>query len=517
MSLIGQKLMNYRITEKIGEGGIASVYLATHELLHTKAAIKLLHPSLGTDVQLRARFLKEASTLSGLNHPNIVRVLDFTENENGLFIIMEYVSGLPLDELIKTRTGPIPEKRAYQIFEKILDGFNYAHSRRPAIIHRDIKPSNIIITEDDDPKIIDFGIVKILDTSINSSHTMTGTKIGTPVFMSPEQILGKELDNRSDIYSLGITLFTMVTGRSPFENTLSEFEIQENIIRKPLPRAKDIYPGVSDKTQSIIDKATAKYKEDRFESCNEFKSALQKIHGAGGAPSPSFITKQPVTPKRKKNFSAIVVIVALVMIGLVIYFIKASNQQTTSSKTDLSNNGLGQSNPVNNTNAKNQSTSANQSNLNNQSGSTDQPGYSIQSKDTIKTTSATQSTSTTPTISNEAINEILVNFYDAEASRDFNRIAYYYSDNVTRYYDLNYPSINEIKKRYNSSWNLTSGNTNTVKAVNIYPDGKNIIAKVTLDYTCFVNKTQEYKTLQNIESTFVFDQDGKIKEVCKSN
>jgi serine/threonine protein kinase len=322
--------MNYRITEKIGEGGMGAVYLANHELLHTKAAIKVLHAALGMDAQLRARFLKEASTLSALNHPNIVRVLDFTENENGLFIIMEYVSGLPLDELIKTRTGPIPEKRAYQIFEKILDGFNYAHNRRPAIIHRDIKPSNIIITEDDEPKIIDFGIVKILDSSINANHTMTGTKIGTPVFMSPEQILGKDLDNRSDIYSLGITLFTMITGRSPFENTLSEFEIQENIIRKPLPRAKDIYPGVSDKTQSIIDRATAKQKENRYDSCNEFKLALLGNYNPVNTPTPSHTPAPLLSQPRRKNYTAIIVIVALVMTSFVIYFIKASNQHINS-------------------------------------------------------------------------------------------------------------------------------------------------------------------------------------------
>ena len=471
MSLIGQKIMNYRITEKIGEGGMGTVYLANHELLHTKAAIKVLHAALGMDAQLRARFLKEASTLSALNHPNIVRVLDFTENENGLFIIMEYVSGLPLDELIKTRTGPIPEKRAYQIFEKILGGFNYAHSRRPAIIHRDIKPSNIIITEDDEPKIIDFGIVKILDTSINSSHTMTGTKIGTPVFMSPEQILGKDLDNRSDIYSLGITLFTMVTGRSPFENTLSEFEIQENIIRKPLPRAKDIYPGVSDKTQSIIDKATAKHKEDRFENCNEFKSALQENYKSIDVPSPVRISEPLVRPPKKKNFSVIVVAVALVMISLVIYFVKAS-----SSKSDSSNNGTGQSNSI---------------------------------ADTVSLSTKVSDQS----LSDEKINTILTEFYAAEASRDFNRIAYYYSNNITRYYDMNYPSINDVQKRYTHSWNITSDNTNVVKDVAVYRDGNNTSAIVTLDYTYFGKKTMQYRTLQNIKSTFVFDQDGKIKEI----
>lgn len=276
MSLIGQKIMNYRIDSKIGEGGMGSVYLATHELLHTRAAIKVLHPSLGANSNLRGRFLTEASILSGLNHPNIVRVLDFHEDENGLYIIMEYVDGISLDELIRTKTGPIPEEKAFKIFQKILEGFQYAHTRRPAIIHRDIKPSNIIIDDENQPKIIDFGIVKIVDESGAgvSGHTVAGTKIGTTLYMSPEQILAKEVDARSDIFSLGITLFVMLTGRSPFGNTNSDFEIQNLIVNNPLPRAKDIYPGVSDKAQRIIDKATEKRKENRFQNCNEFIEAL---------------------------------------------------------------------------------------------------------------------------------------------------------------------------------------------------------------------------------------------------
>lgn len=278
MSLIGQKIMNYRIDSKIGEGGMGSVYLATHELLHTRAAIKVLHPSLGANSTLRSRFLTEAAILSGLNHPNIVRVLDFHEDEKGLYIIMEYVEGISLDELIRTKTGPIPEEKAFKIFEKILDGFQYAHSRRPAIIHRDIKPSNIIVGEENNPKIIDFGIVKIVDDSGAgvSGHTVAGTKIGTTLYMSPEQILAKEVDARSDIFSLGITLFVMLTGRSPFGNTNSDFEIQNLIVNNPLPRAKDIYPGVSDKAQRIIDKATEKRKENRYQNCREFIAALHE-------------------------------------------------------------------------------------------------------------------------------------------------------------------------------------------------------------------------------------------------
>lgn len=311
---------------------MGSVYLAVHDLLHTKAAIKVLHPALSADANLRSRFLKEAATLSGLSHPNIVRVLDFFENKDGLFIIMEYVSGIPLDEMIKTKTGPIPEDKAFRIFEKILNGFQYAHSRKPAIIHRDIKPGNIIIDEYNEPKIIDFGIVKIIDTDAVSSHTMTGTKIGTPSYMSPEQILGRDVDARSDIFSLGITLFTMLTGRSPFDKTLSEFEIHNTIINNPLPRAKDLYPGVSEKAQQIIDKATAKKKENRYRTCNEFIEAIRSPINETviATPAPVYKSYEEAFPTKKSN--AGIIIAAVAAIAVVIIFIVAN--RSGSSKND---------------------------------------------------------------------------------------------------------------------------------------------------------------------------------------
>ena len=333
MPLINQKIMNYRLTTKIGEGGMGSVYLGVHELLQTKVAVKVLHAAFSADAELRKRFINEAKTLSAINHPNIVKVLDFYDGPEGLFIIMEYVAGIPLDELIKTKTGPIPEERAFAIFAKILDGFQYAHSLKPAIIHRDIKPSNIIIDENDEPKIIDFGIVKIVDADKTASgRTMAGTKIGTAFFMSPEQILAKEVDARSDIFSLGITLFIMLTGRSPFGSTLSEFEVHNTIVNEQLPRAKDVYPGVSDNAQNIIDKATEKRKEDRFQNCNAFKNALQNNIEVTKSLPPALPPKPlpPTLAAAKRNYTAAIVsIIAIAIIGLVVYVSTKSNDNKT--------------------------------------------------------------------------------------------------------------------------------------------------------------------------------------------
>jgi serine/threonine protein kinase len=269
--MIGERVLNYKIEALLGEGGVGSVYLATHSQLGRKVAIKVLNPSLVNNVEVRERFRNEAATLSSLQHINIVTLYDYLEDERGLFLIMEYVSGNSLDNYIRQVSGPIPEQKAIYFFNQILDGLSYAHLR--GIVHRDIKPSNIIITSDADAKILDFGIAKILKEG-KAGMTKTGARLGTVLFMSPEQVKGQGVDLRTDIYSLGITLFEMLTGRCPYDENSVEFEIYNKIVLEPLPRAKSFYPMVSDKMQAIIDKATAKNPAERFQSCEEFKLAL---------------------------------------------------------------------------------------------------------------------------------------------------------------------------------------------------------------------------------------------------
>ena len=187
---------------------------------------------------------------------------------------MEYAEGYTLNHIIEKISGPIPENIAKDVFIQILDGFSYAHSN--GIIHRDIKPSNIIILKDYTPKILDFGIAKIL--SLQSVNTKVGDKIGTVMYMSPEQVLGKEVDIRTDIYSLGINLFEMLTGKPLYDiNELSDYEIQTKIINETLPNPKKFYPEISDHMTEVINRATQKNKEDRFQSCDEFIEAIKTV------------------------------------------------------------------------------------------------------------------------------------------------------------------------------------------------------------------------------------------------
>ncbi len=269
--MIGQQILSYRIEKLIGEGGMGNVYLAVHTHIGRKVAIKALNPNLAKNPELKERFKNEASTLSQLHHPNIVSLFDYVETEQGIFLVMEYVEGMQMDEYIQKVTGPIPEEKVIPLFVQILDGVSYAHHRN--VIHRDIKPSNIIITDDGKAKILDFGIAKIIS---DTSHklTKTGTKMGTVLFMSPEQVKGSELDKRTDIYSLGITLFQAITGKSPYDDQSSEYEVYKRIVEEPLPDARQFYVGVTPRLEEIIKKATAKNRDDRYQDCEEFKNAL---------------------------------------------------------------------------------------------------------------------------------------------------------------------------------------------------------------------------------------------------
>jgi serine/threonine protein kinase len=268
--MVGTIINNYRIISKIGEGGMGIVYLAEHLTLKRKAAVKALNPLLSQNEQIKSRFVNEAVTLSQLNHHSIVALYDFISADNQLLLIMEYAAGYTLSDIVE-KNGAIKENQALRIFGEILDGFSYAHSK--GIVHRDIKPSNIIIDGNGNPKILDFGIAKILDS--DSRITKTGMKVGSVIYMSPEQILGKPVDSRTDIFSLGITLFEILTGKLPFDTTTnSEFEIQSKIVEGNFKQARMLNPEISEKVQNAIIIATAKNPSDRFQSCKEFKNYL---------------------------------------------------------------------------------------------------------------------------------------------------------------------------------------------------------------------------------------------------
>lgn len=271
--MIGQTIASYEIKSLLGEGGMGTVYLAEHVKLGRQVAIKVLLPHLVKNELVRNRFINEAKLMSTLQHPNIVTLFDYVEDENGLSLVMEYVQGKPLDEYIQEVTGPIEEKTASKMLKQALEGFSYAHKK--GLVHRDIKPSNLIVTEDGTVKILDFGIAKLVGDAGNKL-TKTGSHIGTVYYMSPEQVRGYELDLRSDIYALGITFYQMLTGQCPYDGLTTEFDVFNKIVGDELPDPRTIYPGISEHMCRVIQKATSKKPEDRFQNCTEFIKGLKK-------------------------------------------------------------------------------------------------------------------------------------------------------------------------------------------------------------------------------------------------
>lgn len=273
-NLIGKEVLNYHIVSLIGRGGMGSVYLAEHKLINKqKVAIKVINANMVNDFT-RNMLKEEAEHLAGLHHHNIVTFHDYhIDKEGNIYLIMEYADGKSLDDYIKNVNGLVVEDRICPLFEPILDGVGYAHKQ--GILHRDIKPANVVITTDGTPKILDFGIAKIIQN--NGEDDSDNLIMGTPSYMSPEQVKGERLDARSDIYSLGVLLHQMLTGNAPYDTTtLTEHDINQKVVEEPLPRMRTFYKYVSEKVQKVVDKATAKNPEDRYQSCEEFKKALHR-------------------------------------------------------------------------------------------------------------------------------------------------------------------------------------------------------------------------------------------------
>lgn len=269
--MIGTRILNYEIKSLIGEGGMGAVYMAEHMQVSRKVAIKVLHPKFLKNEEIKQRFKNEAATLSHLHHPNVVGLFDYLEDETGLYLIMEYVDGVQLDDYISNTTGPMPEEKAIPLMKQILSAFACAHEK--GVIHRDIKPANIIVTTTNEVKILDFGIAKILGETNNM--TKTGTQMGTVFYMSPEQVQGKRADVRSEIYSLGVTFYQMLTGINPYQSLTTEYEVYTKIVKEDLPIANQIYPGVSAYLVSILQFSLEKDPDLRFQNCTEILKALE--------------------------------------------------------------------------------------------------------------------------------------------------------------------------------------------------------------------------------------------------
>ncbi|UCH97788.1 MAG: serine/threonine protein kinase, partial [Candidatus Aminicenantes bacterium] len=203
------QIPGYRMIKKLGQGGMADVYLGVQEKLQRHVAVKVMIPSLFRDELFSKRFIKEAQTAAQLNHPNIITIHDVGEAEDSYFIVMEYL-GESLSNRLR-QTGCLPPKKALKIVKMIASALDYAHKK--GFIHRDIKPDNIMFRSDGTVVLVDFGIARAIDSSTHL--TRTGMSIGTPHYMSPEQCKGEKIDGRSDIYSLGVQLYEILTGDVP--------------------------------------------------------------------------------------------------------------------------------------------------------------------------------------------------------------------------------------------------------------------------------------------------------------
>jgi serine/threonine protein kinase len=316
-----EKLFEYKILSLLGEGGMSRVYLGVDPTTHQQVAIKELLPNLAHSKDLRERFRREAQIMAKLDHPNIVKLLKFEETATSFYLIMEYLDGMDLEQHIKEVTGPISEPKAIEIMSTLLDAFGYAHEK--GVVHRDIKPANIIITRDGKVKVLDFGIAKIVDENA-SGRTQTGTRIGTVAYMSPEQVIAApDIDLLTDIYSLGVMLHQMITGKAAYDTaTSSDFEVQTLIVKEPLPRANTIYPYASDHLQKLIDKATQKKREDRFHNCDLFKlELLKKAQKQSEPPTPT----PPFEPDKRNNSYGWIGFV-VVLLFIIVIVIALNNQ-----------------------------------------------------------------------------------------------------------------------------------------------------------------------------------------------
>jgi len=274
-NLTGHSIGRYHIREEIGHGGMAVVYLAYDTILERNVAFKIIRSDyFGSAVfdKIRKRFEREAKALAKLSHPNIIKVFDFGEFEGSPYLVMEYIAGGSLKELLGK---PLPWETALRILIPIAEGLEYAHEHE--IIHRDVKPANILISQSGDPLITDFGIAKILEMSEDVALTGTGVGIGTPEYMAPEQGLGKSsIDQRVDIYSLGIILYEMVTGKKPY-TAETPMAVVFKHISDPLPSPREIVPGIPETVKAIIFKATAKKPENRYQTISEFRQAVERL------------------------------------------------------------------------------------------------------------------------------------------------------------------------------------------------------------------------------------------------
>jgi serine/threonine protein kinase len=315
----------YNILNPIGSGGMATVYLAEHKKLKHHVAIKVLNKEFIFHKHIRSRFIEEAKKMVRMNHPNVVKVTDLIDEQDSVAIVMEYVDGRTLGELCAENTFTNSEIMNY--LKQMLQSLSYVH--RQGLVHRDIKPSNFILGTDGNLKLTDFGISKSFVGDNEHTQTETSMVLGTPMYMSPEQIRStKDVTHLTDIYSLGVVLWELVSGKKPYDSaTTSVFDLQLKIVQEALPKTHTIW-------DTIIQKATQKEESNRFRSAEEFLLALEKTFLAIDDKEATVIAEKDVstkisTPskteneyysKRSKKIFVIISVIIVFIFAFILFF-----------------------------------------------------------------------------------------------------------------------------------------------------------------------------------------------------
>jgi serine/threonine-protein kinase len=284
----------YELEEVVGTGGMSSVYRAHDRLLERDVALKVLHEQFGEDGEHVERFRREARAVAQLSHPNIVTVIDRGEQDGRQFIVFEYVAGENLKSLVE-REAPLPEREAVQIALEVARALAFAHDH--GLVHRDVKPQNVLLTETGEAKVTDFGIARSLDRDVRGGLTQTGTVMGTSDYIAPEQARGAKSSVGTDIYSLGVVLYELLTGELPFrgENFVA---VAMRHINDPVPSVRELRPDVSPRLDGAIQRAMAKDPRRRFPSMEAFAAELQaclvepEADGAGPAAETLIVAPQ---------------------------------------------------------------------------------------------------------------------------------------------------------------------------------------------------------------------------------
>jgi tetratricopeptide (TPR) repeat protein len=270
-ALVGQRLGQYEVVSLLGTGGMARVYRARQTTIVREVALKVINPSEDNRDDFLRRFSREAQLIASMSHPHIGKVFDYGSEAGVFYLVMELLLGGSL--AAQLHSGPLPLERISKLTAQVADALDYAHKR--GIVHRDLKPQNVLLDENGNAFITDFGLAKSLNTASTAINTQSGTLIGTPAYMSPEQLRGERVDARSDVYSLGVMVFEMLAGQRPFPSDSIHTLLQSHLYESP-PAIHEVNPTLSAQINRVVQRALAKQPSARFEAAGDFSKALDK-------------------------------------------------------------------------------------------------------------------------------------------------------------------------------------------------------------------------------------------------